>query len=114
MEYICKNYKEPLILEPEDYTVDEWSTILKILGMDEAERIVISDYKFEAYGVSSISITDEQWNEAIEHLNTYILEYASIGWAGQFGLNGVLAPLKKRYESGERTRELYDAMMRVE
>ena len=50
MEYICKKAKEQLILEPEDYPGDEWTTILKIFGMEEAERIVISDYKFEAYG----------------------------------------------------------------
>lgn len=50
MEYICRQEKEPLILEPEDYPGDEWSTILKVFGMEEAERIVISDYKFEAYG----------------------------------------------------------------
>ena len=60
------------------------------------------------------SITDEEWDKAIAHLNMYIVEYASIGWAGQFGLNGVLVPLKKRFDKGERTRELYDAMMNVE
>lgn len=114
MEYICRQEKESLILEPEDYPGDEWSTILKVFGMEEAERIVISDYKFEAYGRTRIAITDEQWNKAVEHLNTYIVEYASIGWAGQFGLNGILVPLKKRYDKGERTRELYDAMMEVE
>ena len=114
MEYICEQVKEPLILEPEDYTEDEWSTILKIFAMEEAERIVISDYKFEAYGKVRVNITDEQWKEAIDHLNTYIIEYAAIGSAGQFGLYGVLIPLKKRYEGGERTRELYDEMMEVE
>ena len=50
MEYICEKAKERLVLEPEDYPGDEWTTILKIFGMEEAERIVISDYKFEAYG----------------------------------------------------------------
>lgn len=39
-----------LILEPEDYTEDEWKTILKIFGMEEAERIVVSNYTFEAFG----------------------------------------------------------------
>jgi hypothetical protein len=39
-----------LILEPEDYTEDEWKTILKIFSMEEAERIVISNYRFEAFG----------------------------------------------------------------
>lgn len=50
MKYICEQIEEMLILEPEDYPGDEWATILKIFGMEEAERIVISNYKFEAYG----------------------------------------------------------------
>ena len=50
MKYICEQIEEMLILEPEDYSRDEWTTILKIFGMEEAERIVISNYKFEAYG----------------------------------------------------------------
>lgn len=53
MEYIQRFYSEAweqLILEPEDYSEDEWKTILKIFGMEEAERIVISDYTFEACG----------------------------------------------------------------
>jgi hypothetical protein len=114
MEYICEQIEEPLILEPEDYPGDEWSIILKIFGMEEAERIVISNYKFEAYGKCEVIITEEQWGEAIEHLNTYIIEYANIGWAGQAGLYGVLVPLKKRFENGERTRKLYDEIMSVE
>lgn len=113
MNYICEQPKEQLILEPEDYPGDEWSTILKIFGMKKAERIVISNYKLEAWGVGE-PITDEQWDEAIQHLNTFILEYASVGWVGRFALDGVLIPLKKRYESGERTRELYDSIMGVE
>lgn len=60
------------------------------------------------------SITNEQWKEAIEYLNMLIVEYASLGWPGGFGLNGVLVPLKKRYVSGERTRELYDEIMKCE
>lgn len=32
---------EPLILEPDNFTDDEWETILKVFGMAFAERIVI-------------------------------------------------------------------------
>jgi hypothetical protein len=39
-----------LVLEPEDWTEDEWKTILKLFGCVEAERIVIRDYKVHAYG----------------------------------------------------------------
>lgn len=52
-DYICENnYEswEQLILEPEDYTENEWKTILKVFGMKKAERIVISNYRFEAWG----------------------------------------------------------------
>lgn len=59
-------------------------------------------------------ITAEEWEAAIKNLEMYIVEYASIGWTGQFALQAVLIPLRKRYENGERTRELYDAMMRIE
>lgn len=50
MWYLCKVIEEPLILEPEDYSSDEWATVLKIFGMEKAQRIVVSNYKFEAYG----------------------------------------------------------------
>ena len=53
MEYIKKQVTEALILEPEDYAEDEWNTILKIFNMKEADRVVISDYTFEAYGVEN-------------------------------------------------------------
>ena len=51
MNYCCEHTYEPLILEPEDYPGEEWTTILKIFGMKDAERIVVSDYKLEAYGI---------------------------------------------------------------
>lgn len=50
MDYINKQSVEPLIFEQEDWTSEEWATILKIFSMKEAERIVISGYRFEAYG----------------------------------------------------------------
>lgn len=54
MHYISKHYSaedyNQLILEPEDYSEVEWNTILKVFGMEEAQRIVLSEYKFEAYG----------------------------------------------------------------
>lgn len=39
-----------LVLEPGDWTEDEWKTILKAFGCVEAERIVLRDYKMQAYG----------------------------------------------------------------
>ena len=51
MKYECDFPKEPLILEPEDWTEAEWTTILKLFGMEEAERIVVSHFMFETYGI---------------------------------------------------------------
>lgn len=54
------------------------------------------------------------WESAKNYLHTMIAEYASIGAAGRFGLTYTLLPLKKRYENGERTKELYDEIMGCE
>jgi hypothetical protein len=49
--FTCKPTKhEFLVLEPEDWSEDEWKTILKLFGCDEAERIVIRDCVMQAYG----------------------------------------------------------------
>ena len=56
----------------------------------------------------------EKWEKAISYLNLLIGMYASLGWQGSFGLNLTLLPLYKRDENGERTDELYDAIMRCE
>ena len=42
---------EPLILEPEDWTPEEWEVILVLFGMKTAERIVVSNYTLETFGV---------------------------------------------------------------
>lgn len=47
---------EPLILEPEDWTEDEWKVILKLFGMQKADRIKVSDYILETYGIHSETI----------------------------------------------------------
>lgn len=116
MKYIVDDSipKEPLILEQEDWTYEEWSTILKIFGMEVAERIKISDYKFEAWGIAKVVISPEDWKKAKEHLDLYISEYAMLGPTGRFGLMGVLWPLKERYDKGERSLDLYNSMMEVE
>lgn len=57
-------------------------------------------------------ITDDQWQEAYEHLQEYIGLYAEIP-TGMFALNLTLFPLRARYLNGERTTELHKAMMEV-
>jgi hypothetical protein len=49
--YDWKKSTESLILEPEDWTEAEWATLLKLFGMEEAERIVVKDYILETYGI---------------------------------------------------------------
>ena len=51
MEYIEIKEKEPLILVPEDWTEDEWATILKLFGLKYGVRVVISDYTLKAFGI---------------------------------------------------------------
>lgn len=59
-------------------------------------------------------ISESQWEEAKAYLDMMITAYQAIGFAGAFGLALTLMPLKKRYDSGERTQELYDAIMEIE
>ena len=46
---------EQLILEPCDWSEEEWKTLVKLFGMTEAERIVISNYTLEAYGTPTVA-----------------------------------------------------------
>lgn len=39
-----------LILEPEDWTEEQWKTFLELFDLVEAERIVIADFKVDIYG----------------------------------------------------------------
>lgn len=54
------------------------------------------------------------WEKAEKYLNDMIQAYTEIGLAGTFGLTLTLKPLKARFDKGERTQELYDAIMDVE
>ena len=54
MKYMSKHFPTDgcdfLVLEPEDWTPEQWQAFLKIFGLKEAERIVINEYKMEFYG----------------------------------------------------------------
>ena len=54
------------------------------------------------------------WERAESWLNELIAEYVALGWAGSFGLRLTLLPLKRRFDAGERTQDLYDAIMQCE
>lgn len=48
-KYIKEQPIEKLILEPEDHTEEEWKFLQKKFGVENATRIVISNYTLEAY-----------------------------------------------------------------
>lgn len=54
------------------------------------------------------------WKKAEEHLYNVLNLYKSIGFTGTFALSITINPLVKRFESGERTEELYDEIMELE
>ena len=39
-----------IILEPEDWTVTQWKTFLELFDLEEADRIVLSDFTVDIYG----------------------------------------------------------------
>lgn len=57
---------------------------------------------------------EKKWALAECYLNQVISEYAAIGGPGRFALDMLLVPLKKRLDEGERTEELYTAIMECE
>ena len=56
-------------------------------------------------------LTEADWLFAYDHLNMVIAEHAAIGMAGVSNLYIKLLPLKRRYDAGIRTRELYNEIV---
>jgi hypothetical protein len=54
------------------------------------------------------------WEDAKKYLDHIRIRYTEIGAAGLLGLYVAIDPLLVRYEKGERTQELYDAIMSLE
>ena len=54
MNYISKHFTadnyDQLVLEKNDWPEEVWKTFLDIFGLSEAEKIVVSEYKLEAWG----------------------------------------------------------------
>lgn len=85
------------------------------IHIDDEYKIVTIEFEdLEDYYIENTYITDEQWEKAYTYLKEIIVRYSEIGWAGRFALDGVLLPLKKRYDNGERTTELYNDIMACE
>lgn len=115
MQYMSMHFKnedyhgEQIILEPEDWTEEQYKAFMDIFGLEEAERIVINEFKIEAYATPKLNPAD--WDIAYDHLNMVIAEYANGIYMDEIALEGVLLPLKRRYDTGERTRRLYESIM---
>ena len=45
-----------LVLEPCDWTEEEWKVLLKLFGCVEAERMVVKDYILKVYGTPTESM----------------------------------------------------------
>ena len=41
-----------IILEPEDWTESQWAAFLELFDLEEAERIVLSEFKVDIYGTA--------------------------------------------------------------
>lgn len=39
-----------IILEPEDWTESQWAAFLELFDLEEADRIVLSEFKVDIYG----------------------------------------------------------------
>lgn len=100
-----------LVLDPKDWSKEQYQAILDIFGFREAERIVLTEYKVDAYAAKPKEITDMEWLTAYDHLNMVIAEYTNDGLSGLRTLYEKLLPMKRRYDAGIRTKELYDEIM---
>ena len=116
MKTISKHFvsdeSSQLVLNPRDWSHEQYRAFLDIFGLSEADEIVIQEYRIETHGTERVN--DADWMVAYDHLNMVMAEYAAIGQSGMFGLYGVLVPLKRRYDMGERSKELYDEIMSAE
>lgn len=49
-QFIENFIEEPIILEPEDWGIDQWRTFLDVFGLESADRIVLERAWLKAYG----------------------------------------------------------------
>lgn len=103
-----------LVLEPKDWTNEQYQAFLDIFGFREAERIVLTEFKVDAYAAKPKEITDVEWLFAYDHLNMVISEHLNSGREGLLPLYTKLLPMKRRYDAGIRTKELYEEIVNLE
>lgn len=49
-KHFVTNRDDFIVLEPEDWTEEQFKAFLDIFGLKEAERIRINEFKIEVYG----------------------------------------------------------------
>lgn len=54
------------------------------------------------------------WEKALDYLETCEKVYTGIGRSGLLALALTIAPLRDRFNRGERTQELYDEIFEIE
>lgn len=82
-----------------------------VLHTEETKDLVDKAY-FQMYDWEKGNIPDElNWNEAYQHISDIREAYTKIGISGIFALIDTINPLFIRYSKGERTQELFDAIM---
>lgn len=60
-----------------------------------------------------VDATELNWNEAFNYLTEVRSQYNFVGVSGIPALTVVINPLLIRYSNGERSKELYDAIMEL-
>lgn len=64
MHYFTKNFvtngDDFIVLEPEDWTEEQFKAFLDIFGLKEAERIRINEFKLEVYGSDKSQYVNER------------------------------------------------------
>ena len=58
-------------------------------------------------------IEELNWKKAEEYLKECESSYSEIGTASMFAMTNVIATTRDRFNKGERTTELYDAIFRI-
>lgn len=96
--------------------------VMNAIGVNEFRDLVESALHREENKVLEESVKQEKkelnWGEAKENFDAVMQSYKDLlGTPGVMtgpALMMVFEPISRRYESGERTKELYDEMMSVE
>lgn len=116
-------YRQRLIAILErDGTLDQFRGSTDYLLRSVIEALELQNIFYDAPGDKPEDVllndTPLDWGKAKGHFDQVVNRYESLrGMPGvnvTLALTAVFAPLRRRYDDGERSAELYDEMMRVE